>query len=299
MFNANKISIGISPILWINEDMTSLGANNNFEQLLSEVALSKYSGTEIGINFPQDIAKLRYHLHLRHLKIASQWLSTYLVTRDFEPIKQQFIQTIKFLNMVNAPCINICEMSYNLFRSDHSMFTDKPTMTDKQWQLLCKRLDELGQLAYKQHIKLCYHHHIGTVIQTAEEISFLMENTNPKYVHLCMDTADLILADIKPTPFIHKMNERIAHVHLKDLHSEKFLLAQQENYSFRDAICHNFFTVPGDGNGYINFQEIFQALDDINYTGWLIVEMEQNPDLVNPFEYALKARYFLTAMLDL
>ena len=299
MFDEHKISIGISPILWTNEDMTSLGAGNNFEQLLSEVALSKYSGTEIGINFPCDINILRYHLRLRHLKIAGQWFSTYLITTDFEPIKQKFEQTLNLLNQLNAPCINVCEMSYNLFRSNYSMFADKPTLSDKQWQILCHRLDELGKIAYKHRIKLCYHHHMGTVIQTLEEIDFLLENTNPKYVHLCLDTADLILAGIKPVPFIHKMSERIAHVHLKDLHSEKFLQAKQENYSYRDTIRHNFFTVPGDGNGYINFQEIFQALDKIDYAGWLIVETEQNPELVNPFEYALKARYYLAAMLDL
>lgn len=75
--------------------------------------------------------------------------------------------------------------------------------------------------------------------------------------------------------------------------------AKQENFSFREAIRQNCFTVPGDGNGYINFWEIFQAFDEINYQGWLIVEAELNPELSNPFEYALKARYFLSAMLDL
>ena len=53
MFEHNKIFIGISPINWTNDDMPFLGSTNNFEQILSEIALTGYSGTEIGITFPQ------------------------------------------------------------------------------------------------------------------------------------------------------------------------------------------------------------------------------------------------------
>ena len=136
-------------------------------------------------------------------------------------------------------------------------------------------------------------------MQTEEEISFLLNHTEERYVHLCLDTADLTLANIDPVQFILKYDKRIGNVHLKDIYSEKMIEAQKNNYSFRQAIRHNCFTVPGDGNGYVNFQKIFQALNDTAYSGWLIVEAEQNPEIANPFEYALKARYYLSAMLDL
>lgn len=299
MFGHNKIFIGISPINWTNDDMPFLGSTNNFEQILSEIALTGYSGTEIGITFPQNIDTILYHTNLRNLKIAGKWFNAYLATKPYSEIEQHFKSEILQLKSANASYINVCEMSYNIFRHDISMFAQKPMLSEKQWQQLCEGLNKLGKLAYKYHIKLCYHHHIGTVIQTEEEISFLLNHTNPKYVHLCLDTADLILANIEPIQFIQKYGKRIGNVHLKDIYSEKMIEAQKNNYSFRQAIKHNCFTVPGDGNGYVNFQKIFQALEAINYSGWLIVEAEQNPELANPFEYALKARYYLTAMLDL
>lgn len=299
MFEHHKISLGISPLNWINDDMPSLGFQNNFEQILSEIALTGYSGTEIGITFPQDAQKIQYHLKLRNLKIASKWFSSHLITQPYSKVEEQFKKELSLLKAVNASCINICEMSYNLFRNDYSMFQKKPLLSEKQWQNLCEGLDKLGKLAYKEGIKLCYHHHLGTVIQTQEEISFLLNHTNPKYVYLCLDTADLTLANIEPISFITQINKRIGHVHLKDIYAEKITEAQKYNYSFRDAIKHNCFTIPGDGNGYINFEKIFQALEQINYNGWLIVEAEQNPEIANPFESALKARYYLTAMLDL
>ena len=305
MFEHSNIQIGIAPINWTNDDMPSLGSKNNFEQILSETALTGYAGTEIGITFPdgiediKNVVKLQYHLDLRNLKIASKWVGVYLATQDFEKVVKNFEEELKILKLLNADCINVCEMSYNLFRSNQSMFINKPKLSNQEWKSLCKGLNALGKLAYKYGIKLCYHHHMGTVVQTLEEITYLLVNTNSKYVHLCLDTGDLILADIEPASFIQKFGKRIAHIHLKDLYSEKMVIAQKENYSFRDAIRNNCFTVPGDGNGYINFVEIFMALDEINYSGWLIVEAEQDPDLANPFEYALKARYYLSAMLDL
>lgn len=299
MFEHHKISIGISPLNWINDDMPSLGFQNNFEQILSEIALTGYSGTEIGITFPQDIQKIQYHLKLRNLKVASKWFNSYLITQPYNKIEEQFEKELSQLKAINASCINVCEMSYNLFRNDYSMFQKKPLLSEKQWQILCEGLDKLGKLAYKKNIKLCYHHHLGTVIQTLEEITFLLNHTNPKYVYLCLDTADLTLANIEPISFITQINKRIGHIHLKDIYAEKIIEAKKHNYSFRDAIKHNCFTIPEDGNGYINFEKIFQALEQINYNGWLIVEAEQNPEIANPFEYALKARYYLTAMLDL
>lgn len=49
--------------------------------------------------------------------------------------------------------------------------------------------------------------------------------------------------------------------------------------------------MPGDGS--INFEPIFEQLADSDYTGWFVVEAEQDPAVANPFEYALKARQFI------
>ena len=299
MFDHSKINIGISPINWTNDDQPALGHANNFEQILSEAALTGYDGVEIGVTFPQDTDKLLYHLNLRRLKIASQWLSIYLATMPFEYTEKLFVRELSRLKALHASCINVCEMSYNLFRSDKSMFTDRATLSNEEWKKLCSGLNALGKAAGKSGIKLCYHHHMSSVVQTEEEIAYLLAHTNPRWVHLCLDTSDLILADIAPVPFIRKFGRRIGHVHLKDLYPEKMLIAKRNDYSFRNAVKDNCFTVPGEGSGCIDFAEVFAALDDIGYSGWLIVDCEQNPQSSGPFEYALKARYYLSAMLDL
>jgi inosose dehydratase len=51
------------------------------------------------------------------------------------------------------------------------------------------------------------------------------------------------------------------------------------------------FTVPGDGN--IDFAPVFRALKKAKYSGWWVVEAEQDPAKANPLEYAVKARKYI------
>jgi inosose dehydratase len=44
------------------------------------------------------------------------------------------------------------------------------------------------------------------------------------------------------------------------------------------------FTVPGDGS--IDFGAVAQALAEVGYSGWVVVEAEQDPSKANPLEMA-------------
>ena len=69
------------------------------------------------------------------------------------------------------------------------MFGDnKPVATDEEWDKLTDGLNKLGKIAADRGFKLCFHHHMATVVQTFEETKRLMDNTDPRYVYLCFDT---------------------------------------------------------------------------------------------------------------
>jgi inosose dehydratase len=67
--------------------------------------------------------------------------------------------------------------------------------------------------------------------------------------------------------------------------------------SFLDGVRMGTFTVPGDGD--IDFEPIFEILSQNNYSGWLLVEAEQDPALANPLEYAIKARKYIKQKINL
>lgn len=138
---------------------------------------------------------------------------------------------------------------------------------------------------------MTYHHHMGTVVQTEEEIARFMESTDPNYVFLLFDSGHCSFADIDPAKILGTYIDRVKHVHLKDLRKEVVKQSRENHWSFLKGIREGTFTVPGDGD--VDFTPLFKILEDSGYEGWVLVEAEQDPAKANPLEYAIKARKYI------
>lgn len=293
MFNKDKVFLGMAPIGWCNDDMPELGAENTFRQIISEMALAGFTGCEIGNKYPKAPAELKYELDLRGMRIASRWFSSFLLTKPYEEVEKEFLDELDFLAAVGANRINVSEQSHSIQgQTDTPILGDaKYVMNDEEWQRFCEGLNKLGEAANKRGFKLCFHHHMGTVVQTADETDRMMQNTDPRYVFLCYDTGHFTFAGEDPLTMLKKYADRVGHVHLKDMRREVVDRVKPEGWSFLKAVREGAFTVPGDG--CVKFDPIFELLSKACYEGWLLVEAEQDPAKANPFEYALKARKFI------
>lgn len=287
-----KIQFGCAPIAWTNDDMPELGKENTFEQCISEMALAGYTGTEIGNKYPKDPDTLRYYLDLRGLKVASAWFSAFLTTKPFEETKEAFIKHRDFLHAMGAKVIVVSEQGHSIQgQMDTPLFKNKPVFTDEEWDKLTRGLEALGELAHEKGMEIVYHHHMGTGVQTTEEIDRLMENTDPDKVKLLFDTGHLVFSGEDPLEIYAKYKDRIKHIHFKDVRAEVAKEVRENQDSFLVAVKKGVFTVPGDG--MIDFKPIMNAILDYGYEGWIVVEAEQDPAKANPFEYALKARKYI------
>ena len=294
MFDTAKVKLGIAPIGWCNDDMPDLGAENTFRQTVSEMALAGYTGCEIGNKYPSDPVDLKKQLQLRGMTIASRWFSSFLLTQPLEQVKADFEKELDFLAAVGCNRINVSEQSYSIQgQLDTPVLTGghKHIMDDREWQLLCDGLNALGRIAADRGFKLCFHHHMGTVVQTAEETDRMMANTDPRYVFLCYDTGHFTFAGEDPLAMLKKYVSRVGHVHLKDMRLPVVEEARKNNWSFLQAVRNGAFTVPGDGD--VDFDPVFRVLDEAGYEGWLLVEAEQDPAKADPLEYAIKARDYI------
>ena len=86
MFDPKTVSLGIAPIGWGNDDMPELGAENTFQQTVSEMALAGFTGCEIGNKYPTDPAELKKALDLRGMRIASRWYSSFILARSLPSV---------------------------------------------------------------------------------------------------------------------------------------------------------------------------------------------------------------------
>lgn len=287
-----KITLGIAPIAWTNDDMPDLGKENTFEQCVSEMALAGFSGCEVGGKYPRDIAVLKKALKLRSMSIASAWFSSFLTTKPYQETADEFIVHRDFLHAMGAKVVVVAEQGHSVQGMlDTPVFAGKPYFTNEEWEKLAEGLNALGRLAEEKGMKVVYHHHMGTGVQTEAEIDKLMEMTDPKLVHLLLDTGHLVCSGEDYVGILKKYLPRIKHIHLKDVRKSMVEKVKAEDMSFLDGVRAGMFTVPGDGD--IDFAPVFATVDQSDYEGWYIVEAEQDPAKANPLEYAQIAREYI------
>ena len=291
MLDKNKVKLGIAPIAWTNDDMPDLGAENTFEQCISEMALAGFTGCEVGNKYPKDTAVLKKALDLRGMQICNAWFSTFLTTKPYEETEKEFIKHITFLKEMGAKVVGVSEQGHSIQGTELSIFDDKYIMNDEEWDMLCTGLNKLGKVAKDMGITLTFHHHMGTVVQTAAEIDRMMENTDPEVFNLLFDSGHLAYCGEDYMYILKKYINRIKHVHLKDIRPDVIGDVKAKGESFLQGVRKGTFTVPGDG--VIDFTPIFEVLAENNYEGYVLVEAEQDPAIANPFEYALKARKYI------
>lgn len=293
MFDKEKVYLGIAPIGWCNDDMPELGAENTFRQTVSEMALAGFTGTEIGNKYPSDPAELKWELDLRGMRVASRWFSSFILTQPMERVEADFLRELDFLSAVGANRINVSEQSYSIQGQMDTpvLGNQKHVMDQGEWDRFNEGLNHLGDLAGKRGFKLCFHHHMGTVVQTAQETDRMLAGTDPDKVFLCYDTGHFTFAGEDPLAMLKKYAKRVGHVHLKDMRRAVVDRVAPEGMSFLQAVRQGAFTVPGDG--CVDFDLIFALLSEAGYEGWLLVEAEQDPAKANPLAYAMKARQYI------
>ncbi len=292
MLDPSRVKLAIAPIGWTNDDLPDLGGGNTFEQCVSEMALAGFTGSEIGNKYPSDPKVLKHYLDVRGLQICNAWFSSLFTSEPYEVTQKAFIVHRDRLNALGAKIIGASEQGNSIQGKPLNIFgKDKPVYTKEQWKAVTEGYNKLGRLAKDVGMTLTIHHHMGTGIQTAEEIDTLMSMTDPDLVYLLFDSGHLTFAGIDPLPILKKYIGRIRHVHLKDVRQSVRAQAEREGWSFLTAVRAGVFTVPGDGD--VDFVPIFEVLEKEGYEGWVVVEAEQDPAKANPFEYAVKARLYI------
>lgn len=291
--DSTKIRLGIAPIAWTNDDLPDLGRENTFEQCISEMALAGYKGSEVGNKYPKDTKVLKEYLDIRGIEICNAWFSTFFAVGKYEETIKEFIKHRDFLFEMGAKVIGCSEQSHSIQGLKKDIFKDKPIFTHKEWENIFIGYNKLAELAQEKGMKVSLHHHMGTGVQTPEEVDKFMKGTSNK-VNLLFDTGHIYYSERDQNAvdkMIEKYIDRICHIHLKDVRIDVVNKIEKENKSFLEGVKEGTFTVPGDG--IINFDKVFDTISKSNYSGWLVVEAEQDPSKANPFKYAVKARKFI------
>ncbi len=298
MLDKKKIKIGIAPIGWTNDDLPELGGEIPFEQCIREMAEAGYVGSEVGNKYPKDPSVLKKALAPYKLSIATAWYSSYFTSQDDPaPTIEGFKKHMLFLKAMGAKVVVVAECGNGIQGQDIPILEKKPTLDNAGWDKLISGLHTVGKIALENKMRIVYHHHMGTVVQSRKDVDTLMTKTDPSLVWLLADTGHMYFSGGDPVSLFHDYGKRIAHVHLKDIRAPVLEKVKKENLSFLQAVKAGVFTVPGDGA--IDYKPIAKELEQMNYEGWLLVEAEQDPVKANPLKYAKMGRTYIKQVFGL
>jgi len=275
-----SIRIGANPICWSNDDMPELGGNISLEQCLTEARAAGYEGIELGHKFPRQPITLRSVLGPHELALVGGWYSTFLLERDAENEFKEAQDHIRLLAAMGAEVFIAAECTKCVHSDRGKRLSERPKMGNGDWSRFATELTRFAEMVAGEGLPLSYHHHMGTVVQTGAEIDQLMKMTGPA-VRLLLDTGHATWGGANPKELAHRHRRRITHVHTKDVRKDIMQQANKKDLSFLDSVVAGVYTVPGDG--MVDFTGVLRELK--GYSGWIVVEAEQDPVKAPPAHY--------------
>ncbi|RYV01370.1 myo-inosose-2 dehydratase [Shewanella sp. OPT22] len=278
-----SIKLGINPLTWTNDDLPSLGAETPLEVCLSEGKQAGFSGFELGNKFPRTPEVLGPILNNYQLKLISGWFSGQLFERSVEEEIEALKPHLNLLKTLGAKVIVYCEVDRCIHSEQQIGLLQRPTLKPERWAEFGEKLSRVADYCVEQGMQIAYHHHMGTVVQTEQEIDLLIQHTRES-VGLLLDTGHLTYAGGNPIRVFEKHSHRINHIHCKDIRPTVLKDALNRNISFLDSVLNGVFTVPGDG--CVDYPALFEIVKQSDYQGWLVVEAEQDPAIYTPLKYA-------------
>lgn len=289
-----SIQLGVAPIAWSNDDLPSLGGDTPLEVCLRESREAGYSGTETGGKFPMDPKTLGPLLESHELRLVSGWFSGELLEGSVDREIERMGPQLETFAALGAPVMVYAETTGSTQSLQDVPLSRRPAFPEDRWQDYGDKLTELARYMARQGVRMAFHHHMGTVIEKQHELESLLAHTGDE-VGVVLDSGHMVFAGGEVEPVIRRHGHRINHVHCKDIRLDVMRQALAEDWSFLDSVLAGVFTVPGDGG--LDFASYAKELAAIGYSGWVVVEAEQDPAKAPPLEYARKGREHLLGVL--
>lgn len=282
------IRIGANPIGWSNDDLQEVGGDTPLETCLAEAREAGFEGMELGHKFPREAVALKAALAPFGMACVGGWHSVELLRRDAATEFALAAPHRALLKAMGTDVFIVAETS-NAIHGDRTVpLSHRPRLAAGEWSGFCARMTEFADRLAEEGLRLCYHHHMGTIVESRDDIAAFMDGCGPS-VNLLLDTGHATWGGSDPAELARSYRARISHFHAKDVREPIMAKARAGDWSFLDAILGKgdelgVYTVPGDG--MVDYAAVFREL--AGYHGWVIVEAEQDPLKAHPLTYARK-----------
>jgi len=284
------MKLATAPVNWNNADVTDYRPWIPYPALLDEMVAAGYNATESAMNMERDAAKLLADLQQRNLQILGGFVG--LELRNREKRDKEIARALEiggFFQSVGAPYLIAADSGDDRRRSEAGHVDPNGALTKDQWNSLATGLNDLARELAPMGIKVVFHNHVGTYVETEPETARLLEETDPALVSWCLDCGHLAYGGGDTLRALEKYGNRVGYVHIKDVDAQVLQKSRQNGWSFAQALKSYIFAPLGEGIARV--PEVIDSLRQSGYTGWVVIEQDTTPD--DPTNVAAKNRNYL------
>jgi inosose dehydratase len=245
---------------------------------LDEIARVGYVYTELGPPgfMPQDPQQLNEEIGRRGLTVCggTVFAGLHRGADALAQAKKDFGREAALLSAVGAEYLVHLPEQYTDQHTGEA--TQGGDLDLEQWKNLVSGTDELARFLLEEHgVKLVFHPHADTHVDTQERIERFLTDTDPDLVNLCLDTGHVSYCDGDNIAIIEKHPERITYVHLKSVDTEVRARVRAENISLAEAVKLGVMCEPPYGEP--DMPPLLAALGRLDREIFTVIEQDLYP----------------------
>jgi inosose dehydratase len=288
------MKIATAPVNWNNNDVRDYREWTPYPQLLDEMLAAGYTATEWDVCMSDDVARVQSDLAKRNLGMLGRFVG--LELRNAEKREREIergLEIARFLKAIGGEYL-IAADSGDARRWQEAGHVDPAgSLSEPQWRSLGEGLNELGRQVRADGMRVVFHNHVGTYVETEAETSRLLDETDSELVGWCLDSGHLAYGGGDTLRMLNHFGDRVTYVHIKDVDGKALERSRAEQWGF-DKALKNYIFAPL-GLGIARVPEVIDALHAHRYDGWIIIEQDTTPG--DPTEIAKQNRIYLEQLL--
>jgi len=251
-----------------------------WDRFLDEVAEVGYEWLELGPYgyLPTDPARLADELARRGLTVAGgtmhghsglhragDWPDIVRVTRKVA----ELTAAVGGQHVIFVPVPG--------YRDDTTgAYLEKAELDDGQWRTLIQATNELGKVVSQEYgLRLQFHPHADSHVERQEQTERFLDETDPRYVSLCLDTGHLAYRHADSVAIINRYPDRIGYVHIKQMDPAVVAIADRDDLAFGQAVGMGASCEPPRGEPGV--EPVAAALRELGRDLFVVVEQDMYP----------------------
>ncbi|SNY48917.1 TIM barrel protein [Paractinoplanes atraurantiacus] len=268
-----------------------------WNRFLDEMVAAGYRWLELGPYgyLPTDPSQLRDELESRGLSCAGGTVAgAGGPHKDFDSVLAETRKVASLVSAIGAQ--NVVFVPVPGYRDDKTgAYLEPATLGEDAWSALIRNTNTLGRVLLEEYgVHMRFHPHADYQVETQQQTERFLDETDPRFVSLCLDTGHLAYRRADVPGIIRKYPERIGYVHIKQMDPAIARRAVAEDLAFGQAVAMGASVEPPAGEPDV--PSVLDALSELDAEIFVVVEQDMYPvDFDVPLPIAQRTRAYLNS----